>query len=63
MACRTGVFYSGYTIKDYLALGMGFIFAASGKLAPLRENLNMLHSSIEFKKARSDMLACRSRAF
>ena len=31
----TGVFYSGYTIKDYLTLGKGSIFAASGKLAPL----------------------------
>ena len=30
-----GVFYSGYTIKDYLTLGKGSILAASGKLAPL----------------------------
>ena len=30
----TGVFYSGYTIKDYLTLGRDSIFAASGKLAP-----------------------------
>jgi len=27
-------FYSGYTIKDYLTHGKGFIFAASGKFAP-----------------------------
>jgi hypothetical protein len=36
-AGATGVFYSGYTIKDYLTLGKGSIFAASGKLAPFRE--------------------------
>ena len=33
----TRVSYSGYTIKDYLTLGKGFIFTASGKLAPLRK--------------------------
>ena len=30
-------FLFGYTIKDYLTLGNGFLFAASGKLAPFRE--------------------------
>ena len=59
--CRTGAFYSGYTIKDYLTLGKGFIFAASGKLAPFREKQNMLHSSIIIQKIAIGMLACQWR--
>ncbi len=35
--CTTGVSYSGYTITDYLTLCGAPIFAASSKLAPLRE--------------------------
>ena len=43
---RHRVFYSDYTIKDYLTLGRGSIFAASGKLASLREKQTMLYSSM-----------------
>ena len=37
-------FVFGYTMKDYLTLGKVFLFAASGKLAPLEKSRERVYA-------------------
>ena len=58
------VLYSGYTIKDYLTLGKVSIFAASGKLAPLKKKQEArIRAEINSKRYGFDMLACQTVLF